>query len=246
VEHILERKNLSPPTTVKGFNRNRSDPMTSKRKLKANQTTRLHIELATDLFLRFKGKKGFFPSYLIGMKPDAFLIIKTPAIINPENPLSEGASISVRYSYLGDIYNFKSTVIGTNEKPFKVTYLAYPDLVEKIEHRNSPRVCSYIPASLIWEKMAVKGIITDISLGGCKFRTDSMDQMETLLIKRESHVILHFPLLGLEGIKEFTGKIKKVEFDNDYSLGIGFREIDEESRKVIASFVEGAIEYRDK
>jgi c-di-GMP-binding flagellar brake protein YcgR len=219
--------------------------MAKKKKLKTNQISNLNVELSTDLFLRFKGKKGFFPSYLIGMKPDLFLIIKTPAIISDDNLLSEGKAITVRYSYLGDIYNFKSTVMGTNEKPFKVTYLSYPNVVEKIESRDSPRVSSYIPASLLYGEIEVKGIITDISVAGCKFRTDSIDQMEDLLIKRESNVILHFPLLGLEGIKEFTGRIKKVEFDSDYYLGIGFRKIDEESRKMIASYVESTIEYRN-
>jgi c-di-GMP-binding flagellar brake protein YcgR len=220
--------------------------MARKKKKRAEKTTHLNIEIATDLFLRFSGKKGFFPSYLIGMKPDTFLIIKTPAIISQENLLSDDTLITVRYSYLGDIYSFNSTVMGTNEDPFKVTYLSYPHLIEKIEYRDSPRVNSYFPATLIFGGVNVKGIISDISVGGCKFRTDSIDQMDDLLIKRESGVKLQFPLIGLEGIKKFTGKIKKVEFDNEYSLGIGFREIDEELRKVIDDYVQDTIEYRDK
>ena len=36
---------------------------------------------------------GIFPSYLIGMKPDAFLIIKTPTIISNEDLLSKGTSL---------------------------------------------------------------------------------------------------------------------------------------------------------
>jgi hypothetical protein len=136
--------------------------------------------------------------------------------------------------------------MGINEKPFKVTYLSYPTVVEKIEYRNSPRVCSYIPASLLYGKIEVQGMVTDISVAGCKFRTDSIDQMQDLLIMKENDVTLHFPLLGLEGIRKFKGKIKKVEFDSDFSLGIGFREIEEESRKIIASYVESSIEYRDK
>lgn len=220
--------------------------MAGKKKAKKNQIANLKIELATDLFLRFKGKKGFFPSYLIGMKPDVFLIIKTPAVMRDDNLLSKGSALTVRYKYLGDIYNFKSTVMGVNEKPFKVTYLSYPNVVEKIEDRDSPRVSSYFPARLVYGEVELKGIITDISLGGCKFRTDSIDPIDELLIKRESKVVLHFPLLGLEGIREFTGSIKKVEFDSNYYLGIGFHEIDEESRGMIASYVESTIEYRDK
>jgi len=220
--------------------------MARKKKLKKNQSTHLNIELAADLFLKIKNIKGFFPSYLIGIKPEAFIIIKTPAIINRENILSEGTSLMVRYTHLGDVYRFKTTVMGTNEKPFKVTYLSYPDVVEKIDYRDSQRVGSYIPASLVYGKITVKGIVTDISVGGCKFRTDSINQVEDLLIKKESDVILRFALMGLKGVRKFKGKIKKVEFDIDFSLGIGFREIEEESRKIIASYVESTIEYRNK
>ena len=59
--------------------------MTRKKKLKKTQNLHLNIELGSDLFLIIKGIKGFFPSYLIGMKPGAFIIIKSPTIISSEN-----------------------------------------------------------------------------------------------------------------------------------------------------------------
>jgi len=218
--------------------------MARKRKLKKNQSRQLNIDLAADLFLKIKGVKGFFPSYLIGMKPEAFLIIKSPTILSSDNLTSEGTSLTVRYKHLGDIYRFKATILGINEDPFKVTYLSYPDLVEKIEYRNSPRINSHIPATLSYKDIAVTGIVTDISVAGCKFRTNSIEQLEELLNKKEGDVILNFPVLGLEGIREFHGRIKKVTFDNDLALGIGFSEVDDAYRKVIASWVEDTKEFR--
>ncbi len=220
--------------------------MVKKKKLKKNQSTHLNIDLSSDLFLSIKGTKGIFPSYLIGMKPDAFIIIKTPTIISSENLLPEGASLIIRYTHLGDVYRFNTSILGESQDPFKVTFLSYPGLVEKIEYRDSPRISSYIPAALIYKSIEVKGIITDISVAGCKFRTDFIEQMEDLLIKKGGDVTLHFPVLGLDGIKEFKGKIKKVAFDNDLVLGIGFREIDDDFRKIITSYIESMMEYRAK
>ena len=220
--------------------------MVRKKKLKKHQSTHLNIELSSDLFLSIKGVKGIFPSYLIGVKPDAFVIIKTPTIISSEDLLSEGTSLVVRYTHLGDVYRFNTSILGENEDPFKVTFLSYPDVVEKIEYRDSPRVSSYIPAVLIYKEIEVKGIVTDISVAGCKFRTDSIDQMEELLIKKEGDVTLHFPVLGLDGIREFKGKIKKVAFDNDLALGIGFRKIADDFRNVIESYIESTIAYKAK
>jgi len=220
--------------------------MVRKKKLKKNQSTHLNIELSSDLFLSIKGVKGIFPSYLIGVKPDAFIIIKTPTIISSEDLLLEGTSLVVRYTHLGDVYRFNTSILGENEDPFKVTFLSYPDMVEKIEYRDSPRVSSYMPATLVYKAIEVKGIITDISVAGCKFRTDSIDQMEDLLIKKEGDVTLHFPVLGLDGIREFKGKIKKVAFDNDLALGIGFRKIADDFRNVIESYIESTIAYKAK
>jgi len=70
--------------------------------------------------------------------------------------------------------------------------------------------------------------------------------LEELLNKKEGDVTLHFPVLGLEGIREFHGRIKKVTFDNDLALGIGFSEVDDEYHKVITSWVESTKEYRTK
>ena len=218
--------------------------MARKKKLKENQSTHLNIEIASDLFLQFKGVKGFFPSYLIGMKPDVFLIIKTPTIITSENILSEGSSLVVRYTSLGDVYRFKTDVLGTNKDPFKVTFLSYPDVVEKIEYRDSQRVHCFFPATLQYDTNDISGMITDISLGGCKFRTDAIDQIEGLLIKKEGDVTLQFPLLGHKGTKKFNGKIKKVELDSNFTLGIGFRSIGADASQMIASYVESAKEYR--
>lgn len=215
----------------------------ARKKKKKNETTHLNIKLATDLLLQFKGVKGFFPSYLIGIKPDVFLIIKSPTIITTEDLLAEGSSLVVRYTFLGDVYRFKTDVLGSNHEPFKVTFLSYPSVVEKIEFRDTQRVQCFFPATLQYDKIEINGMITDISLGGCKFRTEAIEQIEGLLLKKEGDASLQFQLPGYEGTKNFQGKIKKVEFDMNFSLGIGFRSIDDDARQVIAAYVESAREY---
>jgi hypothetical protein len=216
-----------------------------KRKLKKNQSHHLNIPIGADLILKIKNIRGFFTSYLIGMKPKAFLIIKSPTILGYEHHIFDGTSLTVRYNYLGDIYRYKATVLRPYVERFSVTYLSYPDVVEKIESRESPRVSSYIPASLMYGSITTKGLITDISVAGCKFRTDSVEKLEKL-IQKESDVGLHFPVFGLEGTKKFKGRIKKVSFYNDLALGIGFQEVEDDVRNAIASFIDSTLEYRDK
>lgn len=216
----------------------------ARKKKKKTQTTHLNIELASELLLQFKGIKGFFPSYLIGMKPEVFLIIKSPTIIADRDLLAEGSSLIVRYAFLGDVCRFNTDVLGSNRNPFKVTFLSYPDVVEKIEFRETQRVHCLFPATLDYGELEIKGMITDISLGGCKFRTEAIEQIEGLMLKKEGDVSLKFQLPGHAGTKRFSGKIKKVEFDTNFALGIGFRKMDEDIRQAMTAYVESAGDFR--
>ena len=214
--------------------------------MKMTKELMINIFLTVPLIEVIKGKIGETEEPLANIIIIEILPItfKTPAIIGMDDLLASETPITVRYSHLGDIYKFDTKIIGANEKPFKVTYLSYPHVVEKIEYRNTQRVSCFIPASLIYSDTEISGMITDISLGGCKFRTDSIDQVEGILIKKEGKVVLNFPLLGLEGIRKFEGIIKKVEFDNDFALGIGFSKIDKKTNKILSSFIEDALEFR--
>lgn len=213
--------------------------MATKKKSKKIQNTQLNLGIGSDLFLQFKNREEYFPSYIIGLKPDAFIIIKTPTVLGKEYRLSKGRQIILKYKHLGELFRFNTSVIESFDKPFKITFISYPEQVEKIEFRNSPRVFCSLPASLFSKDNEIKGMVTDISTGGCRFKTKDIDIFDDIiLIKKDEEVTLHFPLLGLDGIKEFKCRIKKIGFDDDITLNIGFKEIDAKIRDMIASYVE--------
>ena len=166
-----------------------------------------------------------------------------PTIIADKDHLAEGSQLVVRYTFLGDVYRFKTHVLGTNREPFKVTFLSCPGVVEKIDVRDTQRVHCFFPATLVYDELEIKGMLTDISVGGCKFKTEAVEQIEGLLLKKEGNVSVQFQLPGHAGTKNFHGTVKKVEFDTTFALGIGFRDIDEDIRRVMASYVENTSGY---
>ena len=213
--------------------------MATKKKIKKIQSVHLKLDIGSDLFLQFKDREEYLPSYLIGLKPDAYIIIKTPAVLGKEYGVTKERQIILKYKHLGEVFRFNASVIESLDKPFKITFITYPEQIEKIEFRNSPRVFCSIPATLYYKNNEIQGAITDISIGGCKFKTKDINKFEDItLIKRDEEVTLHFALLGLKKIKEFSGTVKKIGFDGDIILRIGFKEIDTEFSNMIASYVE--------
>ncbi len=213
--------------------------MATKKKIKKIQSVHLKLDIGSDLFLQFKDREDYFPSYLIGLKPDAYMIIETPAVLGNEYAVTKGRQIILKYKHLGEVYRFNASVIESLEKPFKITFITYPAQIEKIEFRNSSRVFCSMPATFYYKDNKVQGTITDISIGGCRFKTKDINKFEDItLIKRDEEVTLRFALLGLGNTKEFIGTVKKIGFDDDIILRIGFKKIDTESRDMIASYIE--------
>ena len=213
--------------------------MAKKKKSKEMQIVQLKLDIGSDLFLQFKDKEEYFPSYLIGLKPDAFMIVKTPTLLGKEYRFAKGRKVILKYKHLGEVFRFNARVIEALDKPFRITFISYPKEVEKIEFRNSPRVFCSIPASLFHKDKEVQGVVTDISIGGCKFKIKDINKFDDIiLIKKDEEVTLNFSLLGLKGIKKFKGAIKKIGIDEDIALSIGFKDIDTEFGDMIASYVE--------
>lgn len=213
--------------------------MATKKKIKKIQSVYMKLDIGSDLFLQFKDREEYFPSYIIGLKPDAYIIIETPAVLGKEYGMTKERQITLKYKHLGEVFRFNASVIESFDKPFKVTFITYPEQIEKIEFRNSPRVFCSIPTTLYYKNNEVQGVITDISIGGCRFKTKNINEFEDIIrIRRDEEVTLHFALLRFEKIKEFSGTVKKIGFDNDIILRIGFKESDTEFRDIISSYVE--------
>jgi len=106
-----------------------------------DQCARLKIELGFQLSIQVEETKERLTSYLVGILTNTYLIIKTPSIIGIGDLLLKDSSIVVRYLYLGEVFGFRSTVLGSTTLPFKVIFLSYPKIIEKIKRNKKVRAC---------------------------------------------------------------------------------------------------------
>ncbi|MBI9086599.1 MAG: flagellar brake protein [Desulfobacterales bacterium] len=213
--------------------------MTPEQHNAAPQNSPLSIDLECPLFIQCKGQKERFKSRLVGFVPDGYLIVATPGVPGIQNILAAHESVLVRYIHHGEVFGFKTSVIGTILSPFRLTFLACPPRVERINLRKAPRVDCHIPATLTTGDRSLTGMILDISSGGCRFSARAQGDGETPHIHIGAAVEISFPLLGQEGAAKVQGKIKNVHHDGDrLVLGIFFSDLDPEMSKRIADYVQ--------
>ena len=129
----------------------------------------LHIDLGRPLFIELKGVKERQKSNLVGMAAGAYLIASLPQMVGIRNLLDQAPNVLVRYVHMGEVFGFRTEVLGLMATPFPLMFLSYPATVERINLRQSARVDCHLPATLTFRETATEGMILDISSGGCRF-----------------------------------------------------------------------------
>ena len=203
----------------------------------------LAIDLGCPLFIQCKGQKDRFKSRLIGFLPGEYLIIATPNVPGIRNILATHEGVLVRYIHQGEVFGFRSDVIGTITAPFSLTFLACPVRVERINLRKAPRIDCHIPATLTAGKQSFSGMILDISIAGCRFSTRSAD-CGTFQAAMGTAVTLAFLQLGKEGEVVVRGTVKNLRQDGQrLNLGILFKDPEPAFRDRISTYIEEVSGY---
>lgn len=192
----------------------------------------LSIGLGTRLQTQL-GKRGDelkVASILVGIVPDEYFMIRVPAVPGILNKLFEGGPITVRYVYGGNVYGFSSTILSYVGKPALIVFLAYPTSVEMLNLRKAQRLECLLPAVIHISGKEFKGVILDISVGGCRVYTE-YDERDYVSIDVEKDIQLSFQLTGTAEDQIINGQVQNVRKDNKLAeIGIQF---DEENVEII-------------
>ena len=132
------------------------------------------LHLGTVLQVQVEGL-GATLSNLIGVEEGLHLIIKTPLIADIAKKLYERNHIVVRYVHAGQVFGFRSTMMGLIKEPFRFCILSYPTSVEILNLRKHERISCLIPAVIRLQQGVYAGFIEDLSIGGCSFEMNAPD-----------------------------------------------------------------------
>lgn len=188
-------------------------------------STRLAIELGTEILVESPRVSGRLRSQLVGMASGQYLIVKAP--VTPElgalhKVYPDGDELVLRYLYNGTVFGFRSLVIGAVTHPARLLFLDYPSSVDEHNIRNSPRLECFIPCRVdLGGEAQAEGTIIDISQTGCQVLLRS-DHLEAE-IAQDAAVELHFFMPGKDTEHVLKGDIRRLSRDpRRVRLGVAF------------------------
>lgn len=203
-----------------------------------------NIELGCQLFLQSNITTERIPTFLIGVIPQSGLIIKTPYVHGVENIALSGNDIVIRYVFMGEVFGFQSKILTTIAFPFKLTFITYPEKIEKMSLRKKERVLCNIPTSLHFFSFQIKGVVIDVNSDGVLFSTKAIDDVAAMPLTIDMAIVLMMPLMGMEGKTRVEGIIKNIRHnDRGIQFGIAFHNLSEDLVHKLDKYVRTIIEH---
>lgn len=105
-----------------------------------------HVGMEMSLEIKSPTDPNKIVTQLVGFVRGNYIIVATPRLSG--NTINFGAgrnTVIVRYLLDGTVFGFQSQVLRTIGAPFHLTFLKYPDKIEEVSLRRTPRVQVVIP-----------------------------------------------------------------------------------------------------
>ena len=140
---------------------------------KRHMAWNLDLPIGLTLQVQLKNERSRFKSQYLGMKPDEFLIIQMPGIPSVREAIMlRNVTLVVRFLIRGRVFGFESSVIGHVLKPSPMFFTTFPTSIESMNLRSTERVETFIEAEGVIQDQIVRGVILDLSAGGCRYTID--------------------------------------------------------------------------
>jgi len=204
---------------------------------------RINIELGSELLVELEGEGVKFKSVLVGLKPDDYLIVRSPDLQYIRNQIYEGSRIIARCVHSGSVYGFRSKIVCNLVHPaVRLLILEYPRRVESVNIRGNPRVDCHLPAEFNCRGRTLTCAISDISIGGCKIIVKSSESRGTFNAQVDQNLTIRTQLLGMKVDEMLTGVIRNVRADGSMIiLGVSFIGLSEDTLRTLSRFIDSIL-----
>jgi len=170
---------------------------------------------------------------LIGMEPGNFILIRIPPMAEIWSKRFEKNQCIIRYIFSGWVYAFRCTLLGVIREPCRMAVLSYPEALENINLRKHERIQCYISADISAGKQLHKGIVSDISLGGCSLKFNAVEggNIPQFIVGEEIRLAIF--LKDKDKPTTFNSIVRRLRADDEGLVaGIQFFKADEKNMAV--------------
>ena len=181
------------------------------------------VGLQFSLEIKQKAQRLRTSANLIGWYRPHFLITTVPVTDRRTIIIQPGTEIITRYLFEGTVYGFLTHLAKKYQEPRPFWILDYPEVIEKINLRDSTRVQTFLHVKTSDEK---QWMILDLSNSGALIRVEGEPT-----IGEETK--LNFTLPNGEEIKELPVEIVRLSSSaEDHTIGVRFKEDKDQVEKI--------------
>jgi c-di-GMP-binding flagellar brake protein YcgR len=196
-----------------------------ERQTDPRQGIRFAMDIGSQVQIQLSENSDRVNAKFIGMDPGAYLIVNLANLTEIREQIFRGQVVVIRYMTAGTVYGFESKVMALSLQPAKLLFLVYPEKIQACEIRKHARFdCTFYCRAVV-SGSTYRGIITNISLGGCQYVSDQLDEDNASKMKVEDKLLLTFQTLDGNSIESLTGEVRNVR-RNNHRVEIGVRFID--------------------
>ena len=142
-----------------------NDPTTFSHTLKASDLDLLPgTAVLINLAVGGATQRGVF----IGMEPEKYVILRVPAVSGGGQQFKAGDDIQVKFMHhAGVVGGFRTTVTASIQQPVPLVFVEVPHNAEILTRRAHERIQTCLPATAVYEDLAMEGCMLNLSSGGC-------------------------------------------------------------------------------
>lgn len=199
----------------------------------------LDVPAGTRMLLTLPGVFDNIPTDLVGIVQGEYLILRMPLVSGIRARLAQGAPVTMRYLLGGVIFGFSTSVITFISRPGFLVFLAFPDMVEQLELRQHRRVNCLFPVALHLPEAILRGIMLDLSLGGCRVALEPGGELTADDIAGKDLVVLHLPTLQDAENIVLSCRVKTAHTSgNRIHAGLQFLDMEPVARDALFAYIE--------
>ncbi|THB68446.1 MAG: flagellar brake protein [Desulfovibrio sp.] len=200
----------------------------------------LNLELGANVLVEPYGGAGLqFRTEFVGMFKGRYVAVRLPVTRKILDALPSNRLVNLRFLQTGGVVcGFQAEVAHIMVRPFPILFVDYPESIEVFHLRKHDRVMCYLPVALFMDGEEVKGVITDISTGGCRVFLDDGAVSGLPKTEKDAELSCLFTLSDSNMEVLVNGVIRTVEDQKQgVVLGLGFIEPTEEVVEAVGQYV---------
>ncbi len=217
--------------------------------IKKGDLENIVLELGSPVLIEPSGLGDKIKTYFLGMEKKSYLILALSPLLGEDKViydyLYKGNRTKIFYTKEGVINGFVSQVIAYTTSPFRHIYFTYPTDAEICNLRGSERTDCHLPAAIKCEGRQVRGMIVNLSGGGCAMCIDWSEDLDDAGLVEGAEFEVKFHLSKESQDHSATCKIMNMRKRKDLALlGMKFEIIDDQTSKWISDFISHVLRYK--